>query len=375
MFKKIAGVRMPRKPSSTLWDITIKDGTIASIHAHDDHAADLHDSDVLEAGNRLIAPSLCHAHVHLDKAFILQDPKYADLQIKSGDFSEAMELGSKAKSRFEQEDLLRRGRQLIDESIRFGVTAMRAFVEVDGVVRLEALQAGLKLKEEYKERCEIQICAFAQLPLFSGDDDGAKVREMMTTAASHDGVEVLGSTPYVEDNEEKSRHNVRWITQLALEHKKHLDLHLDYFIEEEQAPLVWDTIQIIKEEQWLEKQGRLISLGHCTRLTRFTHEQWSQLKANIGELPVAFVGLPTSDLFIMKTKDGLRGTLPVIQLIKDHNFNTAISINNIGNAFTPQGSCDPLSLAQLGVGLYHAGTLDDADLLYVSRLSQSSFCS
>lgn len=366
--RKITAVRVPDKPSSSLWDITIENGRIASVEAHNSLATDLHAPDVLQAGNRFIAPSLCHAHVHLDKAFLLQDPKYSDLQIEKGDFKEAMELGNKAKLRFEEEDLLRRGRQLIAESIKYGVTTMRAFVELDGMVDMKCLEAGLKLKSEFKDQCEIQICAFAQLPLFSGEDSGAKVQDLMTTAASLDGVGALGSTPYVEENEDKARDNVRWITQLSIKHKKHLDLHLDYFIEEEKQPLVWDTIKIVKEAAWLENSGKSISLGHCTRLTRFRKEDWSLLKKEMGNLPVSFVGLPTSDLFIMKTSDGVRGTLPVIEMIKEHDFNATIAINNVGNAFTPQGSCDPLSLAQLGVGLYHAGTLDDAKLLYVGCL-------
>jgi hypothetical protein len=66
----------------------------------------------------------------------------------------------------------------------------------------------------------------------------------------------------------------------------------------------------------------------------------------------------------MRTETGARGTLPVPRLIKDYGFNAAISINNIGNAFTPQGSCDPLSIASLGVGVYQSGTKRDAEILY-----------
>jgi cytosine/adenosine deaminase-related metal-dependent hydrolase len=363
--KMIAGVRMPHKPSSKQWDITIEDGKISSVYAHND-SLDLEADDILDAKNRLIAPSLCHAHVHLDKCFLLQDPKYSDLQIESGDFKEAMEMTGEAKSRFQEEDLLRRGGLLIEESIRHGVTAMRAFVEVDGVVQLKCLEAGLKLREKYKHRCDIQICAFAQLPLYSGSDDGAEVRKLMITAAAKKDVEVLGSTPYVEDDETKSKENVRWITELALKHEKHLDLHLDYFLEEDRKPLVWDVLKTLKNVAWPKSGGKQVTLGHCTRLTRFKKEEWLRLRQEIGDLPVSFVGLPTSDLFMMRTPEGLRGTLPVIELIKEYDLNAAISINNVGNAFTPQGNCDPLSLAQLAVGLYQAGTKNDAELLYVS---------
>jgi cytosine/adenosine deaminase-related metal-dependent hydrolase len=364
--KKIACVRLPREPSTSLWDITLHDGKISSVDVHNHNSPDLEAPDTFHAHNRLIAPSLCHAHVHLDKAFLLQDPKYSDLQITTGDFQEAMEMTNKAKSRFEEADLLKRGRQLINESIQYGVTAMRAFVEVDGVVHMKCLKAGLMLKDEYKEKCDIQICAFAQLPLFSGEDDGAEVRKLMEAAASYNGVEVLGSTPYVEDDEEKAKENVRWIIQLALKHEKHLDLHLDYFVEEDRKPLIWETLNIIKEEKWMMKRGKEICLGHCTRLTRFRKEDWSRLRQEIDQLPVAFIGLPTSDLFIMRTSNNVRGTLPITELINDYDLNAAISINNVGNAFTPYGNCDPLSLAQLGVGLYHAGTQKDAELLYVS---------
>jgi cytosine/adenosine deaminase-related metal-dependent hydrolase len=367
MLKKIAGVRIPNKPSSQLWDITIHEGKIGSVVPHDSRL-DTRAPNVLDGSNRLIAPSLCHAHIHLDKCFLLQDPKYSDLQIETGDFNEAMRMTGEAKSKFEEEDLLRRGRQLIEESIQHGVTAMRAFVEVDGVVQLRCLHAGLKLKKDYENKCEIQICAFAQLPLFSGQDNGKEVRDLMSVAAADDLVEVLGSTPYVEDEESKSQQNVRWITQLAVDKGKHLDLHLDYFIEKEKKPLIWDTLKIFEEMRWPCSGGKQIALGHCTRLTRFQREEWTHLRDAIRELPVSFVGLPTSDLFMMRTPEHLRGTLPIVELIKEHGFSAAISINNVGNAFTPQGNCDPLSLAQLGVGLYQAGTQKDAELLYASSL-------
>ncbi|KAJ4371465.1 hypothetical protein N0V83_004682 [Neocucurbitaria cava] len=368
--QKIVGVRIPNEPSSSQWDITIQDGRIASVDAHDPDSLQSQTSGSFDGGNRLIAPSLCHAHIHLDKCFLLQDPKFSDLQIKNGDFKEAMEMTSEAKSRFAQDDLLRRGRQLIEESLQHGVTAMRAFVEVDSLVQLKCLEAGLRLKKEFKRRCEVQLCAFAQLPLFSGADNGTEIRELMTIAASDTDVEVLGSTPYVEDDQTKSKHNVRWIAQLALAHGKHLDLHLDYFLDENKQPLVWTTLDVIKELKWMSnKDNKQITLGHCTRLTRFRKEEWTSLRQEIGELPVSFVGLPTSDLFMMRTPENVRGTLPIVEMINEHELNAVIAVNNVGNAFTPYGSCDPLSLASLGVGLYQAGTKKDAELLYVSRLA------
>ena len=329
--RKIARVRLPGKPPSSLWDVSIAEGRVASIDPHTtQQGGQRMQNDTMDGGNRLLASSLCHAHVHLDKCFLLQDPKYSDLQIESGDFQEAMVMTGKAKARFDQDDLLRRGRRLIEESISHGVTSMRAFVEVDGVVQFRCIVAGLKLKAEYQDRCQIQLCAFAQLPLFSGEDGGEEVRKLMGLAAAVDDIEVLGSTPYVEEDQTKQEANLHWITSLALTNRKHLDLHLDYFLEEHKPPLVWTAIDIVKQHSWSEKQGKNITLGHCTRLTRFTHHEWQSLKERIGNLPVSFVGLPTSDLFMMRSSENVRGTLPVVELIQRHGLDAAVAINNVG---------------------------------------------
>jgi len=114
--------------------------------------------------------------------------------------------------------------------------------------------------------------------------------------------------------------------------------------------------------------------GHCTRLTLFKSKEWLELREKAVGLPVSFVGLPTSDLFMMgrpkEDEEGsqrVRGTLQVLQIIRKYGMNAAIGINNVGNAFTPQGSCDPLSLASFGVGLYQAATKVDTDLLLVGK--------
>ncbi|KAF2091982.1 cytosine deaminase protein-like protein [Saccharata proteae CBS 121410] len=365
---RILGVRLPNQPSDTLWDISIANGNIAAVSPHSTaslEAAQCQPGNLI-ASSRLLLPSLCHAHIHLDKCFLLSDPAFEDLEIHSGSFDEAMQLTTKAKARFDEANLLRRGRQLISESIAAGVTALRAFVEVDRTVGTKCLDAGLALKAEFAPRCHVQICAFAQLPAFSGPDGGEAVRQLMGKAASRAGVDVLGSTPYVEDDAAKSSMNVDWVSKLALEKKKLLDLHLDYHLDAEKQPFVWQALEILKENSWAASGGGPISLGHCTRLTRFDKSEWEKLKKTVEQsrLEVGFVGLPTSDLFMMRTADGRRGTLDVPSLIEEHGFNAAVAVNNVGNAFTPQGSCDPLAVASLGVGVYGAGRKKDASVLF-----------
>ena len=369
---KIQGVRLPAKPPNGLWDIILNETRVHSISPHEPSLVSRFcPPDVIDGREQFLAPSLCHPHIHLDKCFLLSDPKYSDLEIVKGDFAEALELTGKAKSRFQEDDLMRRGRWLVIESIAAGVTSIRAFVEVDATVRLKCLDTGLKLKKEFRDRCEIQICVFAQDPVMT-PDKSPEGQKLIEEALSRKGVDVVGSTPYVECDEYKMCENIKWAISTALKYGKHLDFHLDYNLDPNQTALTEYIIERLKAQHWTAyTKDKTIVLGHCTRLTIFTAEQWRQLRTHIADLPVSFVGLPTSDIFMMgkpSSEEGggqrVRGTLQIPSMIQKYNLQGTIGVNNVGNAFTPQGSCDPMGIASMGVGLYQAGTKRDTELLY-----------
>lgn len=58
-----------------------------------------------------------------------------------------------------------------------------------------------------------------------------------------------------------------------------------------------------------------------------------------------------------------RATLNPILLHQEYGVECVLGVNNVGNAFTPYGTVDPLQLASLGTGLYHAGTSEQAERL------------
>ncbi|KAG9233418.1 hypothetical protein BJ875DRAFT_464164 [Amylocarpus encephaloides] len=373
-----SGVRISGTPPKSRWDICCQNGRIKNMERTSQGESN--------TGKQFLIPSLCHPHIHLDKCFLLSHPKYADLEIKHGDFAEAMKLTGKAKSRFEHDDLIERGQALIEESINFGVTHMRAFVEVDLDVGMKCLDAGLELKERFRKECYVQICVFAQNPIVSYSDGGKEMKNQLEAAAKRYGVEVLGSTPYVEKNGDREAQvaNLEFTMQAAKKHGLHVDFHIDYNLDPNQSSVVLDALELLHNIGWpLDKSSpeyRTIVFGHCTRLTLFDPDAWLNLGEKIGNLPVSFVGLPTSDLLMMGRPnehsgggERVRGTLQVVQMIRKYRLNAAIGINNVGNAFTPQGNCDPLSLASFGVVVYQAGTKEDADLLLQCVTSRARY--
>jgi cytosine/adenosine deaminase-related metal-dependent hydrolase len=395
---KIRNATLPLRDPKSRWDVNFESNTVTSIQPA---AAD---DDPYPNPSPLLLPPLCHSHIHLDKAYLLNcnsqhhptgpskkdtnHPDYSDLAPKDGSFAEALKFTSLAKQRYTPDDLYLRGAQLLATSLRQGVTSCRGFVEIDNVTKQLCLEAAIRLKHDFAGQLELQICAFAQDPIFS-TEHGDENRKLLEKALQDHGehIDVLGSTPYVEQSTKASLQNIEWAIDTALKHNLHLDLHLDYNLDEGQKPLVWDVIRLLNEKKWNNraKPKKTIVLGHCSRLTLFTEADFSRLSQQIKDshLPIHFVGLPTSDLFMMGRPNRdipaeestptqrQRGTLQVLDMIKSHRINTCLSINNVGNAFTPWGTGDPLALASMGVGIYQAGTEQDANLLFECVSSRS----
>lgn len=382
----IRGVRAASSPKNICYNLSIdsEQGRITNIQPvspeTDNENAPLRSRDMQQC---FALPSLCHPHVHLDKPYLLSHPSTSHLVPKSGDFKEALSMTGQAKKLYTPKSLLERGNWLIADSVRAGVTHMRAFVEIDATVKFMCLNAGLELKELWADRCEIQICAFAQDPIFSGEN-AEENRSLLEEAAGVPHVDAVGSTPYVEENQEKGRQNVDFAMALAVKYGKHLDFHLDYYLDEKREPMVWHVLDQLVEKRWVTLNPRkTVALGHCTRLTLFGNKELEKMASIIkqNELPIFFVGLPTSDLFMMartsdseETRDRKRGTLQIPWLVEKFGLSGAIGINNVGNAFTPQGGADPMGLASMCVGLYQVGTVDKAELLYVSYARSRVVC-
>ncbi len=405
---RLHNVVLPGKPSQK-WDVDVEGGTIRSVSPA---------ADAASSPPSLVLPSLCHPHIHLDKPYLLtcgcrpephdDYPDYSDLAPKTGSLAEALRTTKQAKTRYTAADLYQRGAQLLAAGYAHGVTAVRAFVEVDSSGEgPTALAAAVRLKQLFAGRVAVQLCAFAQEPLFSsaGLDviEGLANRAALLHALDSSpagAIDVLGTTPYVERSRRRARRNIAWAVETARARGLHLDFHIDYALtpapahavvedddDDYEGPMVLDVIHALQRQgPW--RADRSVVLGHATHLTRLSGPELAALATVVrgSELPVWFVGLPTSDLYMMG-RDGEeaggeeggerlpharpRGTMQVVSMVKELGLRACLGVNNVGNAFTPFGTGDPLHLACWGVGLYHAGGEGDAELLVSGSIPPS----
>ncbi|KAF5369526.1 hypothetical protein D9758_002660 [Tetrapyrgos nigripes] len=397
----IKNVRLPDSDPEATWNVVCDNGVVSAVEQLESSvlASSPRGCNEIDARGGIMIPSLCHSHIHLDKCFILD--RCGDLQM--GDFAEAMHLTGIAKAAFptEKASLLERGRKLIRNSLACGVTAIRAHVEVDELAKFSALDVAVQLQQEFKDTCHVQIAVFAQEALFRNPTDaepGPNWNFIIRALEREPSIEVVGSAPYVEPSIEQAKKNIAMILELASRFSLHADFHLDYNLNPNSEPLVYEVISQAQKlpEYWLlvpETQAlgpdreesdipklnldpdpihRRITIGHATRLQLFTPSQWKDLVQAIGDLPITFVGLPHSDMY-MQGRDSAdtplgapRSTLRVPQLAKNYGLEVAMSVNNVQNAFTPQGSVDPLSLCSFGVAVFQAATKEDVEILMKS---------
>ncbi|KAI0121609.1 amidohydrolase [Xylariales sp. AK1849] len=379
---KVENVILPTRGNNSRWDLEAIDGVVQTFQPTRQQSRPGTTSSIL-------LPALCHPHIHLDKPYILtcnqcsssNHPDYSDLVPESGSFSEALSNTSRAKERYTADDLYLRGSQLLATSYKQGVTSLRAFVELDHVTGDLPLTTAITLKQEFAHLIEVQLCAFAQDPIFS-TEHGETNRAVIASALAdhHSSIDAIGTTPYVEESNEASARNIEWAIVTSLHYGIHLDFHLDYNLRPPSvsSPLTYSVVELLRKHGWLGKadKSKTIVLGHCTQLTTLPSSELASLADGIKSsgLPIHFVGLPTSDLFMMGRpssdagRDAMharpRGTLQVLSLIQDYGLSACLGVNNVGNAFTPYGTGDPLHLASFGVGIYQAGTMRDAKTLY-----------
>src|SRR5262245_13303136 len=173
-----------------------------------------------DAGGRLVTPGLVEAHIHLDKA-LLMDHVTGTAETAA----DAIRLTGVAKRGFTVDDISARARQVLELAVAAGTTAMRVHVEVDPIVKLAGMDAMLALKREYAPAVDLQLCAFAQEGILQAPGTEALMRRALEM-----GADLVGGCPY---NDTDATRHIEIVFTLAREFGVDADFHVDFFAEPE----------------------------------------------------------------------------------------------------------------------------------------------
>ncbi len=325
-------------------DIFVREGMIAEVRPSDE-GQPAEAENVVDAAGRIVLPGLIEAHIHLEKAYLL-DKVRKDAQT----LSEAISLTAEAKQQFTPADMRDRALRVLRRAVRHGVTTLRCHVELDDTLSLTAMETMLELRHEVRDSITLQVAAFPQEGIFQQHHGPRLMQEAMSL-----GADVVGGIPY---NDYSSDEHLDFVFELAQEFNAPLDLHIDF----SDNPAQRDILKAVERTHQAGMQGS-VTAGHLTSLGSVPAAEAQEMSAAIAEAGISVVTLPATDVYLNGREDEYsprRGLTPVRTLMET-GANVALATNNIQNPFTPFGRGNILDTAVLLAELCHMGTARDAE--------------
>jgi len=301
---------------------------------------DTHHWQTLDLQGQLMMPGLIETHLHLDKACIMQR-----CQLREGTLAEAVAQTRAAKAEFTEDDVYRRGAQVLDKAIVQGTTHIRTHVELDPQIGLTGFNAIRSLQADYAWAISLEICVFPQEGLLNNPGTEALLCQALESGAS-----VLGGCPYMDSD---PIGQIRRLFELAVRYDCDLDLHLDFDLNPE-GMTVMEVARCTQLHGW----GGRVTIGHATKLSALPKEPLTVLGLHLAKVGVQVTCLPGTDLFLMGREafhNKPRGLAPLAHL-HACGVTCSVSTNNIGNPFTPYGDASLIRQANLFANVSQMGT-------------------
>jgi cytosine deaminase len=298
------------------------------------------DWQTLDLHGRLMMPGLIETHIHLDKACIMQR-----CHLQAGTLAEAVAQTRAAKAEFTEDDVYRRGAQVLDKAIVQGTTHMRTHVELDPQIGLTGFNAIRRLQADYAWAISLEICVFPQEGLLNNPGT-----EALLCQALESGATVLGGCPYMDSD---PHGQIQRLFELAVRYDCDLDLHLDFDLNTE-GMTVMEVARCTQLHGW----GGRVTIGHATKLSALPKEPLTVLARHLAKTGVNVTCLPSTDLFLMGREafhNKPRGLAPLAHL-HACGVRCSVSTNNIGNPFTPYGDASLIRQANLFANVSQMGT-------------------
>jgi cytosine/creatinine deaminase len=301
-------------------------------------------TETLDGGARPVLPGLVEPHLHLDKALLDQrEPEDPIQHADRGTLAGAVATTARLKEGFTHDDVVARTEDVLRRSVAHGTTLVRTPVDVDPTVGLTSIDAMLDVKQRWADVVALQVVAFPQEGIAArpGTDE-------LLVEALRRGVDVIGGCSYAEDDVEGCREHLRRVFDLAERFDVPVDVHADFAPAGATDPrqfLAGDVAALARARGW----GGRTTIGHVTTLSGYDDEARSRLVDDLADAGVGLVVLPPTDLYLQGT------AAPVAELL-DAGVATALSSNNVRNAFTPFGTADVLDVTLLAAHTHPFGT-------------------
>ncbi|AEH88254.1 MULTISPECIES: cytosine deaminase [Mesorhizobium] len=320
-----------------LADITVADGKIAGIAAHDQAAAP---ADGVDLGGRIILPCFVDCHTHIDKGHIWPRKPNPD-----GTFMGALNAtGADRTARWSAEDVARRMDFSLRSAYAHGTRALRT--HIDSVAPQEEISWPVfeTMRETWRGRIELQGACLLGI---EGVRDRKWFDRLAKRVAAAKGV--LGVVTYmVPDLEEL----LDQVFAQAIKHGLDLDFHAD---ETDDAAAI-SLKKIAEAALWNGFEGKIL-VGHCCSLARQLDLDVLDTLDKVAKAGLAVVSLPMCNLYLQdrrtdQTTPRWRG-VTLLHEMKARGIPVAVASDNTRDPFYAYGDLDMLEVYRMATRILH----------------------
>lgn len=296
---KIVNARLRHR--SELFTLSMDNGVFTAIEVQPavvSAAATEIDAD----GNLACAPFV-EPHIHLDAALTAGEPNWN----QSGTLFEGIERWAERKPMLTPEDIRTRALKTIQLLMENGIQVIRTHVDTTDP-SLTAMKTFCELRDELKDKVELQVVAFPQEGILSYPNGLRLMEESLEI-----GADVVGGIPHFEYTRELGEASMKHVIALAKKYDRLVDVHCDEIDDPNSR-----FLEVLAAEALFNDMGHRVTASHTTAMHSYDNAYCSKLFRLLKKSGISFVSCPTESIHLQGRFDTFpkrRGVTRVKELL------------------------------------------------------------
>ena len=322
-----------------LYDIVTEGEKIIGIAK--DSAGKYSDAEIVDLGGRLVCEPYVESHIHLDYVYTADIPAE---ETASGTLFEAIEKWSGSKHQLSKEDIKKRAYKGILTEMRNGVQYIRTHVDVTDP-EFTAFQAMLEVKEEVKDKVDIQLIAFPQEGMYAYRDGDKLVEQALKM-----GADVVGGIPHYEFTREDGVKSVKKAIELACRYDKLVDIHCDE-TDDDQSRFV----EMIAAEAYFSGLKDRVTASHTCAMGSYNNAYAFKLMSKLAQTGINCISCPTENTYLQGRYDNYpkRRGLTRIDELTAAGVNVSLGQDSISDPWYPLGNGNLMNQLDFAIHISH----------------------
>lgn len=341
MKKKFFNAKIYRKEAAT--EMIVENGQITHIGTNLPKC-----DEEIDLNGKLVLPPYVDPHLHLDYVYTLSE--LGQEGAGTGTLFEAIELWPKFKKTLTVESVKRLAMKGIKDEVSQGVQHIRTHIDVTDP-NFTALKAMLELKENLKDKVDIQIVAFPQEGMYMYKGGRDLVEEALKM-----GADVVGGIPHYEPAREFGDKSVHDIVKFALKYDKMIDVHCD----ETDDPLS-RFVELLNGLVYMEDYGSRTTASHTCSFGSADNSYAFRMLDIFQKTKINFIACPTENAYLQGRQDTYpkrRGLTRVKEFI-EYGINVAFAQDSINDPWYPMGNGNMMNILDNGIHLAQIMSSED----------------